>query len=247
MDPLYSRFCNEVCGHIPRATSRERGDIARELTHHLEDHARQLADRGVEEGAAADRAVQAMGDPSEIGAKWNAQLSPFWLWMGRVLCVAGMCLSFVIFVGLYGERFEPILNSLLARVGVTGPLRDPPYSYRSVGEMELDLRCPYGDSVIYLYGLTVLQNIHDPDERAVRIGAVAYHRDPFRDSVLLTNITWDGGAWLSYWASPARGASAGAITIPLPPGSLPESVVLTGSSFGNSFRAVIPLDWEAIS
>ncbi len=73
-------FIGVVLDHMPRATPRERRDVARELRDHLEDRAQALGEAGAE----------AMGDPAEIGETLNAQLSPFWLWLGRVakaLCV----------------------------------------------------------------------------------------------------------------------------------------------------------------
>lgn len=243
---LYDSFCRAVCAHIPRATAREREDIVRELTHHMEDHARQLTEGGTEAAAARAQAVRAMGDPVEIGTKWNRQLSPFWLWTGRVLRAAVTCLTILIAIPFLIE-YGPNLNSILVRVGFTESLSESMWlTLRPIGQQPLELRCPYGDSVIYFYDLVVVQGRHDPEDRAVQVSTVSYHQNPCRQSVDLSTITYGGGVWISHTISPTPGVSYAELTVPLPRGERPESVTITGSSFGNSFQAVIPLDWEAI-
>ena len=64
-------FCDGVLGAIPRATGRERDEIRAELLDHLSDHRDLLMEYGMEELEAERRAIEAMGDPEEIGRAWN--------------------------------------------------------------------------------------------------------------------------------------------------------------------------------
>ena len=72
------RFCAQVCEQV-----RFRPDhaaIRAELAAHWEDHAAALMERGIPEEEAARRALEAMGDPEEIGKELDRSHSPFLGW-----------------------------------------------------------------------------------------------------------------------------------------------------------------------
>ena len=72
------RFCAQVCEQV-----RFRPDhaaIRAELAAHWEDHAAALAERGIPEEEAARRALEAMGDPEEIGKELDKSHSPLLGW-----------------------------------------------------------------------------------------------------------------------------------------------------------------------
>ena len=72
------RFCAQVCEQV-----RFRPDhaaIRAELAAHWEDHAAALMERGLSPEEAARRALEAMGDPEEIGKELDKSHSPLLGW-----------------------------------------------------------------------------------------------------------------------------------------------------------------------
>ena len=61
------KFLDEVLEHIPRLTAGERQSLRRELSDHVADHVEMLERRGLEKETAQEQAVNAMGDPEEVG------------------------------------------------------------------------------------------------------------------------------------------------------------------------------------
>lgn len=74
MSPLFAQFCEQVCLMIRWKAAR--GPVADELAAHLEDHAAALMERGTPEEEAAQRALEAMGDPEELGRQLNRAHPP---------------------------------------------------------------------------------------------------------------------------------------------------------------------------
>ena len=72
------RFCSRVCAHV--RFSPDHAAITAELTAHLEDHAAALEARGFPSDVAVQQAVDAMGDPKEIGKELDKSHSPFLGW-----------------------------------------------------------------------------------------------------------------------------------------------------------------------
>ena len=72
--PQFNDFCGRVCRRV-----RFRPDhaaIRAELAAHWEDHAAALMERGLSPEEAARRALEAMGDPEEIGKELDKSHSP---------------------------------------------------------------------------------------------------------------------------------------------------------------------------
>ena len=76
----FERFCNQVCSVIRQPLAKR---LAREeLTAHLEDHRDALLELrpGLTPEEAEEAAVQAMGDPGELGRALNESHSPRFGW-----------------------------------------------------------------------------------------------------------------------------------------------------------------------
>lgn len=168
-------FCWEVGKYTPRATKREQRAIKRELQDHVWDIEKALREEGCPPEDSEARAVERMGDPVEIGKALNAQLSPFWLWLGRVCLV--LAVGFCILLLLNSEN--------LLRSGVNLTARLTPSLL--MGEVEeylpeeytlsqnVDLRLDLGDEVVRVCRI---YRIPGPDSQ-VGVGLVRYSKDPY--------------------------------------------------------------------
>lgn len=101
------RFLEVVLTYMPRATRKEAALICAELTAHLADSVEAWTAAGSAPEIAQAKAVEAMGDPKEIGKALDAQFSPFWLWLGR--CAKAVCAIAALGVvyGLICRAFPP--------------------------------------------------------------------------------------------------------------------------------------------
>lgn len=73
------RFLNEVCIHVKYKGAHL--DISEELENHIEDHIKDFIDSGIDEETAIKKAVEAMGDPEEIGNSLNKLHKPYLGWI----------------------------------------------------------------------------------------------------------------------------------------------------------------------
>lgn len=76
---LWREWAGKAASHIKYAP--DRGGVIRELMDHMEDKAEELKARGVPEEAAAQAALESMGDPDEVGEQLSAVHKP---WLGRL-------------------------------------------------------------------------------------------------------------------------------------------------------------------
>lgn len=191
-------FCTQVLKHVPRATREERREIRRELNDHLLDGAHALEEKGCDLHTSMEKAVERMGDPVEIGEALNAQLSPFWLWLGRgctllagLICVLtlsngkglgrlGKNLTARWFPGALLTQLEG-MHSALAEVEYKG---EKLYYLFPVGELEdagytqyqnCDVRLEVEDQVFRVF--RIYRNSTPGDER-VGVAVVEYSKDP---------------------------------------------------------------------
>ena len=83
----FAQFCDQVCSVIHQPLAKR---LAREeLTAHLEDHAAALEEQGVPPEEAAIRAVEAMGDPKEIGRQLDRCHRSLFPGLNAFLALAG--------------------------------------------------------------------------------------------------------------------------------------------------------------
>ena len=93
----FDTFCAQVCSVIRWKPARQAAWA--ELLAHLEDHAAALEEQGVPADQAAQRAVEAMGDPYELGHQLDRCHSPLVPKLSRIfvlLALAVLLLSLII-------------------------------------------------------------------------------------------------------------------------------------------------------
>ena len=239
-------FCQAVLAHIPRATAAERADIQRELLEHLADRREALEAGGLDEAAARERAVAAMGDAGEIGRQWNAQLSPLWLWVGRVCKTAAVLLMLGMLLPL-GITLYSLSQNLTARW--SGEPMDGWRETDAPWSEKVDLRAPFGDQMIRFFRVSLAEEPWtDMEGRSgawqVELDVLAYAKNPLKPALsmnILRDITCNGaaGAGGGYGS---QGVTAWSIRYPIEAGT-PEAV-FTLSCRGETASVTVPLGWE---
>ena len=95
--PQFNEFCRRVCSVIRWKPAREAA--WRELAAHLEDHAAALEAWGIPPEEAAAQAVEAMGDPYEIGHQLDRCYSPLVPRLSRVFFLLALAIVLLITLG----------------------------------------------------------------------------------------------------------------------------------------------------
>lgn len=151
-------YVKEVCSRI-RAPRSRREDIAMELKSHLadllEEEREHFGDRagdaaGDLDGLLAQRAIERMGDPEELGRRLDHVHKPplDWPLILGAICLAGLGIFAMWAIQLADPRIpSPLLNYKLAATGIGAVLM--------VILCLMDYRI-FGKFGIYLYGLGVL-------------------------------------------------------------------------------------------
>lgn len=98
-------FITNVCKEIKYKKARNK--ISEELKNHIEDHAYDLMDNGVDEEVAYMQSIEAMGNPKEIGKNLNKQHRPYVGWLLNItnIIIGMICffLGFIIILGVIGS------------------------------------------------------------------------------------------------------------------------------------------------
>lgn len=245
----YDAFCDAVCAAVPRATAREREEIRRELRDHLEDHALDMRERDWSEEEAQKRAVEAMGDPAEIGKAWNDQLSPFWLWVGRC---AKMLTAVLLICALL-----PTLNTVIAVGRNTwtqiSSLDQFRYGYDdALTQWDPDVRVEMGDFELRFYRAGIIP-LTDGDRLSyfypelegewykLKVTAAVYSRNPLYQGPI---GMWDGldSGWkLGGFTSYGGDINHQDLFCPVKKGQ--ESATLSVDNDFGSFTLTLPLEW----
>ena len=238
----YTRFCEAVLKHIPRATGQEKEELYGELWDHLESRQELLMEFGVSEEDARIRAVAAMGDAGEIGRQWNEQLSPFWLWLGR-LCKAVCILLVLCMIWPFFIQIGNVYENLLAR---SNARTDPNLAAgEELWQQELDIREEFADHIIRIYRVAVLEHPEEPEMGRLRVYMISYARNPFRTAVsygALTNHVFCNGnpCWNS--GGEGRGGYTQCVVESEVEKGL-EMAEITLGRFGQKLSIEIPLEW----
>ena len=242
---VHNEFCDAVLAYIPRATPQEQEEIHRELCSHLEDHRDMLLEHGADETEAKVKAVEAMGPAEEIGRAWNKQLSPVWLWIGRICKVAFV---FVMLCAIMpaADQISGVWENLQVRTEVPESSRGPS-GYQVFWEQELDIRQEFGEHIIRLHRVELGTIPQDENgEYYLQLYTVSYPKNPFHNALkvdilglglLCNGIEWGG--------SGGGGSDLGFVRWRA--GMLIEKdtpvVEVKLEHMGNRFYAEIPLDW----
>ena len=244
MGNAFDAFCDEVLRAAPRATAQERAALRRELMDHLSDHAEAARERGSE--APEAEAVAAMGDGGEIGRRWNAQLSPFWLWVRR----CALMLTVLLILWMAGAMVScgiRLKSNLEAR---WGDLSDR-YSKSSepvIFSQPIDERMELRDHVVRFSRVEIVERAwqegKDSGDYTLFLHCAAYAKNPL-------NSTLDFGTLgeMYCWGREGRfgggsqdgGSTYWCVELPIEEGA--ETAEITVEHYGYSFAMELPLDW----
>lgn len=248
MDQRFDRYGQAVCQYIRHATGREKQAIQAELSAHMEDHAQALADAGYPKTYARQLAVEAMGDPEEIGRELDRAYPRIWLvfpWAAAVVVVALALLLAFILPGSLTAMQEAVQTNLQARsdpasrgdLGTSAPLTTP---------MDRCFSLP-GGTVLVFYGTSL--DREDTGYTAY-VYTVRYHQNPL--SLYCgseTPLTFSSGeqtlpegqVWQDGWRSTCYQCYA--------IGNLSPGASLTAryDYFGTVFSLELPLNWEEVT
>lgn len=243
MKDTYKAFCDQVIAAIPRATGKEENEIRQELLDHLEDHVLDMMERDWSEEEAAARAVACMGDPAEIGKAWNDQLSPFWLWAGRLAKTATILLLLIALLPALA-RFRGVFLNLEAR---WSDLDGHRYGMdESVKVWELDERVEMGK-----FHIRFFQAALDPAEDgcALRVRSVIYADNPLYDTTMrvMDGATGDLGEGWRAGGGSSQGNAVWYYDFVYPLGEeRPESVNMSTTNDHGSFSVDFSIDWSDV-
>jgi len=79
LDNQREEFCKKVCSFV--RYKRAHKEISQELENHIEDHMEYLMEQGMSKEEAQVQAVEAMGNPEEIGKELDKQHRPLLGWI----------------------------------------------------------------------------------------------------------------------------------------------------------------------
>ena len=85
-------YGDRVCQFVRHATKKEKAAIHKELTVHIADHTQALMDAGHPPEAAQALALEAMGEPDEVGKALDREYPLRWLVLSRLAPVAVLLL-----------------------------------------------------------------------------------------------------------------------------------------------------------
>jgi len=190
-----SKFAWRVTALMRRATQKEKAAIAEELEAHVADHIQALVEGGMDLQEAQNRAEAAMGDPHETARALDEQLSPFWLWAGRVLKGCAIALGVLLTVFCLGNLGE-VWTNLEARWGLGlydyyhTQNYEPKEGYTA---FDTDLRLDLGSGDVFRISRVYLSPAGDLAD----VQGCLYDKNPFG------RVTWRGPS--QFWAKNDRG------------------------------------------
>lgn len=249
----YKAYCDAVCAQLRRATAREKYQLRRELSAHLEDHACALMERDVPQEEAAARAVAAMGDPAEVGKALNAQLSRAWLLVGRGALALLLCAVLALALPLL-QTGQQVFWNLCARWGVEKYLDDADkmFTYFTLEREEaVHYTARAGGYVVQInrLGLGYYEypyHLGGGEGYGVYLVSSSYPQNPLLPPAQYLGLDFTvNGATGSGGGTFDAGASYRYRIYPVEYGA-PE-LVIAGAVGEESFTLTIPLDWEGVS
>ena len=139
-------FCRAVIQQVNGATKWEKAAICQELREHLEDHAAALTEDGLSAEEAARAAVDAMGDPKEIGEAMNQAYPHLWRRIYTIEKYAAVLLAIAAVFSLFlrtSNTLDHIERNWEARS----------FHADSVQVLPMDVTMPVGDQILRVYGV----------------------------------------------------------------------------------------------
>lgn len=244
MDPRFRQYSETVAACLRNASPKERKAVRQELEDHLQDHAEALEAAGYPPEQAQAHALEAMGDPKQVGEELSAAFPLRWWVLSRVAgCVALITLLLILF-----WLPEPISNLYHYHQAKYDPLsfqwnQDVP---PQLVPLDLQEVLPGGGTLsIYAAGLVG----NDDGTYDAYVYTVSYSGGPFQfpndASQWLTFTAGDDP--LSYYSPMSDTQSCRTFTLyqlrELPWGTIPT---VHFSRNGNQFSAELPLSWQEV-
>ena len=240
-------FCARVRKHLKRATDAEWGDIRSEIMGHIEDRAEDFERSGLDRAEAEARAAAAMGEPEEVGAALNRQLSLLWLVIQRASWVltAVLCLALL----MYANPVDALRLFRDSRTARTEPWNSG-YGSAVLEQADyplwerLDLRETIGNDVLWIYQVGL-----DPERGMATVATVCYDEKWMGVSSKLSDYVMLGPAG---GESERRDGSGGGSRewywrfeeIPVQPTD--TALTLRCERYGEQLEVEIPLPWEVM-
>lgn len=239
-----------VCSHLRRATSWEKADIQAELNSHIDDHAAALVEAGYDEPHAHRQAVEAMGDPEEVGKALDATFSRGWLILSRLALVFLVALLLValfhLLIGMDSTfdslqaRIAPAQSTYHAAIAAEDPLYQP---------LDVSVSLGNGDVIRY-YGCSIRP---EGTSYLVHLYGVVYNKNPFSLPLLFypshTSLTYgDPPRTVTDPRQPsARSAGADYWRYELPGVQAGDTITVHLDRLGIARETQIDLPWEEVT
>lgn len=245
MEPWYHSYCQAVVRCLRHATAKERREVGWELQCHLQDHAEALEEAGYPPEQAQAHALEAMGDPKQVGEELSAAFPLRWWVLTRVAgCVAVIALLLVLF--WLPEPIADLYHYYQAK--------NDPLSFQWSQDMQpklapLDLKETLpGGGTLSIYAAGLVRNNDGTYEAYVY--AVSYSGGPFQfPNDASRQLTFTAGDQpFSYYIPMSDTKSCRTFTLyrlrDLSWGTVP-TVHFTRN--GNQFSAELPLPWQEVN
>lgn len=244
MKDMINKFCSEVSARVIHATADEKIEIERELRDHIEDHTQALVELGYSEEEAREKAIEAMGDPEEIGRELNKEYPVLWLILSRIPAILSIILVIIILLSPKIVALSNAFTNLQARIA---PEQRNLSSDGHEVEYLFDIRreIPTANDIVRFYGSKVYSE--DGGYYAL-IGSCCYDKwifgyaaDGCHDYVKYESLDGRGHGGGGFSNS---GASFSICSVAVEYGQ--EFVTASYDRFGTYWTAEIPLDWEGV-
>lgn len=244
MDPRFRQYSETVAACLHNASPKERKAVRQELEDHLQDHAEALEAAGYPPEQAQAHALEAMGDPKQVGEELSAAFPLRWWVLSRVAgCVAVIALLLVLF-----WLPEPIADLYHYHQAKNDPLSFQWSQNMQPKLMPLDLKETLpGGGTLSIYAAGLVENSDGTYEAYVY--AVSYSGGPFQfpnDASRHLTFAADEQS-LSYYTPMSDTKSCRTFTLyrlrELSWGTIP-TVCFTRN--GNQFAAELPLPWQEV-
>lgn len=250
MNPRFQDYGKAVCQHLRHATGREKKSVQAELVAHLEDHAQALREAGYEEEQARQAALEAMGNPAEVGKALDREFPRLWYVLSQVSLLA------LVLAALFAaQTLWPLLSNLAAyRQARTDPMHSGYIlaDFPELSPLDIQQDLP-GGAALRVFGSGV-----EPSELGegydAYIATVIYPKTFFIRSQIGTScldFSWDTpdtlfDSPLAY--SPLAGTEGGVYyctykLLNISPGTSPTALY---DHYGTTFRFTVPLPWEEV-
>lgn len=236
-------FCDKAVSKVRWVTPEEREEIWKELAGHMADHAGALEETGTAAEEAEALAVEAMGDPEEIGRALARAYPWRWWWLSRMALLACILVCGGMLIGLL---YEPpaLLDDLACRFFPTWRGSDLGRIGGFDAVEELDLRERVASHVVYVYGAGLSEVTEEGALASVTL--CVYSTDPLAGSAKIPygSIYWETDTEDGEYAPMEQERYYILRNIPA---RRDGTVTVVYDSAGGTARIDVPLPWEDVT